>query len=81
MPTSLSERKSKLVFATSDHIRDRGKLRAVVIEATPYAAMVRLQGTRTSFTLPYSAIYHLAARLAANEARREKLASGKKARR
>lgn len=71
----LSERKSKLVFTTADEIRERGKYRAVVIEARPNFAMVRLAGTRTAFPISYSAIYCAAARQAAERLRAEKKAA------
>lgn len=75
--SELATRRTRLVFTTSDTIREKGKLRAVVIEAQPYMAMIRLQGMRTAFPVPYGAIYHLAARLAVAEARKEKAAKKK----
>lgn len=38
----LDQRKSRLVFTTSDTVRERGKLREVVIEGQQYFAVVRL---------------------------------------
>lgn len=70
--TTLSSRKTKLVFETSDAIRERGRLREVVIEAQPYYALVRLKGTRKAFPISYGAIYHAAARIASEEARSAK---------
>lgn len=75
--TNLRTRKTRLVFETENEVRERGKYRAVVIEATPYIAMVRLKGTRTAFPISYAAIYHAAARIAAEEARRAKKAGRK----
>jgi hypothetical protein len=66
--TKLRNRKSRLIFTTADEINDRGKYRAVVIEAQP-------TGTRTAFPVSYGAIYHLAARIAAEAERREKKAT------
>lgn len=70
--TALRERKTRLVFETADTIREQGKLREVVIEATPHYALVRLKGTRKAFPISYGAIYHRAAALAAEEARAAK---------
>lgn len=72
--TKLQERRTRLVFTTADEIRERGKYRPVVIEARPGCAVVRLLGLRTSYTITYGAIYHAAARIAANEARAAKKA-------
>lgn len=71
---SLSQRKTRLQFITAEEVKERGRYRAVVIEAKPYTALVRLQGLRTSFEVSYGAIYHLAARLAVVKARAEKKA-------
>ena len=67
--TTLATRKTRLVFMTSDEIREHGKYRPVVIEARPGCAVVRLLGLRTSYTITYGAIYHAAARIAAEQAR------------
>ncbi|MGP8269131.1 MAG: hypothetical protein ACLQLH_03610 [Terracidiphilus sp.] len=78
--TALSKRKSKLSFQTSDTVRERGRTREVVIECNDTFAVVRLKGTRSRFSIEWSAIYTAAAKLAAASERREKLAA-KKARR
>lgn len=79
--TALDQRKTRLTFETADTVRERGKSRPVVIEAvTPYYCNVRLKGTRTVFPISYGAIYGAAAKIAAQQARAEKLAA-KKARR
>lgn len=72
--STLANRKSRLIFTTGDEIRERGKSRPVVIEARLTCALVRLQGMRTAYPISYGAIYHFAARLAANEARAAKRA-------
>ena len=59
--TALSQRKSKLIFETGSVIRERCRLREVVIEAEQTFAYVRLKGTRTRFAIEWSAIYHAAA--------------------
>lgn len=70
--TSLDKRKTKLTFQTCDVVRERGRLREVVIQAEPYYARVRLAGTRTTFEISYAAIYQAAARIAAERKRAEK---------
>lgn len=75
--TALRERRTKLTFETSDIIRERGKLREVVIEAQPLCALVRLKGTRKAFPISYAAIYHAAARIEAERVRAEKKAARK----
>lgn len=78
MATALASRKSKLVFETGDVIRERGKLRAVVIEiASPTVAYVRLKGTRTRFPFEWSAVYHMGAKNQAIRERNEKKAARK----
>jgi hypothetical protein len=71
--TSLTTRKTRLSFETGDTIRDRGKLREVVIECENTFAYVRLKGTRSRFQIEWSAVYHAAAKLAAMQVRREKI--------
>jgi hypothetical protein len=78
--TTLATRKTRLIFTTADEIRERGKFRPVVIEARPGCAVVRLLGLRTAYTITYGAIYHCAAKAAANAARAEKKAQSKKER-
>jgi hypothetical protein len=72
--TSLSDRKTKLVFETSDQVRERGAWRTVIVEARPGHCVLRLKGCRTSFTLCYGTAYQVAQKLAADAARREKAA-------
>jgi hypothetical protein len=72
--TSLDKRKTRLVFTTCDTVRQRGRLREVVLECKPYFAMVRLAGTRTSFPISYATIFETAARKAAEKVRAEKKA-------
>ena len=74
--TNLSKRKSKLTFETEDVLKERGKFRQVIIEAQPHVAYVRLKGMREAFPISYGAIYHMAAKIAANEKRLAK--KGKK---
>lgn len=65
----LTERKSRLIFETSSQIRSVGKLRGIVIEPTPYAAIVRLSGTRQRTIVPWDAIYWLGVKLEVNRLR------------
>lgn len=65
--TSLAKRKTRLLIETSDTVRERGRSREVVIEATPHIALVRLKKTRTVYPISYAAIYHAAVRLAVAE--------------
>jgi hypothetical protein len=73
--TALDKRKTRLVFTTCDAVRDRGRLRSVVIDAQPYIANVRLAGTRTTFSISWAAVYHAAARLQAQQNRAAKAAA------
>lgn len=70
--TSLSARKRKLRFLTSAVIRHGGKAREVVIEAEPTFARVRLKGLRTSYAIGWDGLFWAAAKLAAEQRRREK---------
>lgn len=72
--THLETRKSRLVFQTGDMIREKGRLREVVIEARPGYANVRLAGMRTAFAVSWGGIYHFAARLQQEKERAEKKA-------
>jgi hypothetical protein len=58
--TSLANRKTRLKFTTCDAVRERGKLREIVLEPHPYTVTVRLLGLRRSFEISYAAIYNLA---------------------
>lgn len=74
----LADRKTRLVFTTSDTVRERGKYREVVIHAAPAYCVVRLAGMRKAFTISYGAIYHAAAKAEAVRARAEKLTAKRK---
>lgn len=58
--TSLSKRKTKLVVEFSDAIRERGQLREVTMELTPYGITLRLKGMRQKYEISPGAIYNLA---------------------
>jgi len=70
--TRLSDRRTRTVFETGSAIRERGRLRPIVVEAHNSFATLRLKGTRKSFTLTYDAMYSLAAKQEADALRRER---------
>jgi hypothetical protein len=70
--TSLSKRKRRLIVETADVVRERGRLREVVIEATPHVALIRLKGTRTVYPISYAAIYSQAVKLEVAKLQAEK---------
>jgi len=75
--TALLARKTRLTFETADTIRERGKLREVVVEAHPGYAVIRLKNTRKRFELSWGGMYQIAAKLEADNVRREKAAAKK----
>lgn len=75
--TTLSQRKTRLHFMTSDLIRERGAYRPVVVEASPEVATMRLKGTQHRVMISWAALYQFAARCEADRARREKDAAKK----
>lgn len=70
--TRLEQRKTKLVFETSDRVRERGAWRQVVVEAKPGYALLRLKGLRTAFPLCYGTAYQQAQRIEAERSRAAK---------
>jgi hypothetical protein len=58
--TSLAKRKSKLSVEFSDCVRERGKLREIVMDFSPYGVKVRLKGLRSAFEVSPASIYNLA---------------------
>jgi hypothetical protein len=70
--TSILERKTRLIFETADSVVEKSAIRPVIVEAGPLCANVRLKGCRTSYAVSYGAIYHLAARMAAERDRSAK---------
>jgi hypothetical protein len=79
--TQLSKRKSRLRVEFSDAVRDRGRLREVTMELTPYGVTVRLKGMRTAYEISPAAIYNRAVLLAVEKRRAEKKAAKKAVRR
>lgn len=60
--TALAKRKTRARFETAAKIQGR----AVIIEAEPYIARVRLKGQRTTFEVSWEGVYFQAAKLAAD---------------
>lgn len=77
--TALANRKTRLTFETSGLVRYRGKLREIVVEATPYSATVRLKGTRQRFETSWAGIFNHAVKVQV-EARRAAKKAARKAR-
>lgn len=57
--------------------RDAGKRRPIVLTIHPGYLEIGLKGMRRKMTVAYDAIYSLACKISANEARIEKLAAKK----
>lgn len=70
--TSLAKRKTRLLVEFSDCVRERGKLREVVMEFTPYEIRVRLKGLRSTYNVSPAGIYNLAVCAAVEKACAEK---------
>lgn len=72
--TRLSERKSRLAFASDEERRYRGRMRVVVIEAEEkngFTATVRLAGTRMRYPFGWGEVFdHAAERYAGQERER-----------
>ena len=77
--TDLSSRKTRCVVQFSDTVRERGKLREVIMELTPYGLTVRLKGMRTGFEISPASVYNQAVMKFVTAQRAEKKAKrGKK---
>lgn len=72
--TPLANRRTKLAVEFSDAVRERGKLREVVMQFSPYGVTVRLKGMRCSFDVSPASIYNLAVLKAVAAKRAEKKA-------
>ena len=70
--TYLRDRKSRLSFVTNSTARYRGRDRAIVMEALPEYAAVRLLGTRTRYEVSWRAIFDLAAEIRVRRERQRK---------
>jgi hypothetical protein len=72
--TRLDQRKSRLIVEFSDCVRERGKLREVTMQFSPYGVTVRLKGLRSSYSISPAAIYNRAVLLEVEKKRQEKKA-------
>jgi hypothetical protein len=71
--TRIDKRKSRLTFETSECVRERGRLREVIIEVeSGYVMNVRLKGLRSKYAISPAGIYNLAVRVAVEKAREER---------
>ena len=70
--TDLSTRKTKCVVQFSDCVRERGRLREVIFQLTPYGISVRLKGMKSAFDVSPASVYNLAVQKAVAKARDEK---------
>jgi len=68
----IAERKTRLIFETGELIRERGRMRELIVEARPLWAVLRLKGLRNELAVSYESIYQLAAKQRADEVRRQK---------
>jgi hypothetical protein len=71
---SLSDRKSKLTFAVSTMVREKGKLRPVVVSPFPAYLQLRLKGCKRTLNLDYEWLYVAACKLEAERLRAERRA-------
>lgn len=72
--TSLAKRKTRLSVEFSDTVRERGKLREVTMDFSPYGIKVRLKGLRSAFEVSPASIYNLAVSKHVQRLREEKKA-------
>ena len=63
--TDLTTRVSRLRFRTVCEIKCRGKWRKIVIEAKPDHAILRLEGMRTTYVLPWDSAWVQGAKIKA----------------
>jgi len=77
--TKLPGRKSRLMIETSDTVREKGKLREVIVEPDPqgYTVALRLKGTRARFEIAWNQIYLAAVKIAVERQRQERKARRK----
>jgi hypothetical protein len=71
---SLSDRKSKLTFAVNTMVREKGKLRPVVVSPFPAYLQLRLKGCKRTLNLDYEFLYQTACKLEAARLRAERKA-------
>ena len=71
----LAQRKTRLLVETDNSVYDRRRQREIVVELKPSYMILRLKGTRASFTITYTSVLNKAI---ANEVLRKRLEKAKK---
>lgn len=56
----LLERKTRIIFVTASSVKATGKSREIVVETRPEFVIVRLNGTKEQYPLPWEKIYNAA---------------------
>jgi RecA-family ATPase len=75
--TKMSSRKSRLIVEFSDCVRERGRLREVTMEFSPYGIRVRLKGMRSSYEISPASVYNVAVLKDVERKRQERKAQSK----
>jgi hypothetical protein len=75
--TDLTMRATRLRFRTSGEVKVRGKYRKLVVEARPEYCIIRPEGMRTAYTVPWDAIFSTGGKMFAAAERAEKAARKK----
>lgn len=70
--TKLQERRTRLIIETPIEIKSQGKYRNIVLDCKPGGCLVRLKGTRKTFSIAWETVYQTAAKIEAEAKRREK---------
>jgi hypothetical protein len=71
--TAIVDRKTRLEFETAATVRGR----AIVIEATPQVAVIRLKGSRESYEVDWAGVFWLGVKKSAEWKRSQKLKGDK----
>jgi hypothetical protein len=71
----LAQRKTRLLVETDNSVYDRRRQREIVVELKPSYMILRLKGTRASFTITYTSVLNKAI---ANEVLRKRLEKANK---
>jgi hypothetical protein len=71
---NLATRKTRLCVEFSDCVRERGKLRNVTFDLSPYGIKVRLKGMRTGYDISPARVYNQAVLLEVQKRREERKA-------
>ena len=72
--SQLAKRKTRLSVEFSDCVRERGKLREIIFDLSPYGIKVRLKGMRSTFEISPASIYNRAVLMAVEKAKAERKA-------